>query len=171
MSGSHICCRSGLRTPALLYWHYTPEKPFPIGPQSSHLFFSTRWNVYFILFFYLGQWWWWFVSLVGKKSRPYYSSPLGLYNHALERSAKEVFSATAYKAQRLWDRSACSATAALITAETLTVCHVSMLGPHLRSCYLQYPEISDIFLPGQRRECVYICVQMGSGGAMVGRGN
>ena len=46
----------------------------------------------------------------------------------------------ACEAQRLWDTSACSATAALIMAETLTVCCLSMLGPHFHSHYLQYPK-------------------------------
>lgn len=51
---------------------------------------------------------------------------------------------TAYKAQRLWDASSCSATAALITAETLMLCCLSMLGPHFGSHYLQYSE-SQVF--------------------------
>lgn len=74
-----------------------------------------------------------------------------------ERNAAVVCSVIACKAQRLWDTSACSATAALITAETLTVCHVSMLGPHFHSRYLQYPKISDIF-PAWEEECVCIFV-------------
>lgn len=40
-------------------------------------------------------------------------------------------SATACEAQRLWDTSACSATAALITAETLTVCCLIYARPTL----------------------------------------
>lgn len=101
---------------------------------------------------------WCFVSVVGKKTRRDSGPRLGLDTPALkERSAEEVCSAAAYRAQRLGDTSACSATAALITAETLTVCHVSMLGPHTHSCYLQYLKISYIFLPVQRRKCVYLC--------------
>lgn len=49
-------------------------------------------------------------------------------------------STAAYEAHRLRDTSACSATAALIMAETLTVCCLSMLGPHFHSHYLQYPK-------------------------------
>lgn len=73
-------------------------------------------------------------------------------------------STTAYEAQRLWDTSACSATAALIMAETLTVCCLSMLGPHFHSRYLQYLKTTDIFLPGQEKGLVYFCSERGVGG-------
>lgn len=98
----------------------------------------------------------WCLCLRGRAENPT-GSRIGSQHPAItEGSATVVCSATAYKAQRLWDTSACSATAALITAETLTVCHVSMLGPHFHSHYLQYPNISDIFLLGKRSVCIFV---------------
>lgn len=61
------------------------------------------------------------------------------------------FSTEAHEAQRLWETPACSATAALIMAETLTVCWLSMLGPHFHSHYLQYPKPLTSFCLGRRR--------------------
>lgn len=53
------------------------------------------------------------------------------------------------KQQRLWDTSACSATAALIMAETLTVCCLSMLGPTLPLTLLAISQTTEIVLPGR----------------------
>lgn len=67
------------------------------------------------------------------------------------------------EAQRLWHTSACSATAALNTAETLTVCCFSMLSPHFHSHYLQYPKTTDVILPGQEQgfKCVSVLIEKG----------
>lgn len=78
-------------------------------------------------------------------------------------------STTAYKAQRLWDTSACSATAALITAETLTMCCLSMLGPHFHSYSLQYPK-SLTFFCLERGRGRYISVMKEGGGGVGGGG-
>lgn len=94
----------------------------------------------------------WCLCVRGRAENPM-GSRIGSRHPAItEGSAMVVCSATAYKAQRLWDTSACSATAALITAETLTVCHVSMLGPHSHS----HPKNSDIFLLGKRSVCIFV---------------
>lgn len=75
-------------------------------------------------------------------------------------------STTAYEAHRLRDTSACSATAALITAETLTVCCLSMLGPHFHSHYLQYPKpLTSLCMYRWREErSVYFCSEGWVGG-------
>lgn len=126
-------------------------RPSPLNPQYSPRFWPTRQK-----------------ALWPRKRlclHGWTENPAGLRSGSwhpaiTERSATVVCSATACKAQRLWDTSACSATAALITAETLTVCHVSMLGPHFHSRYLQYPKTSDIFPAWEEKSvCVYLCTE------------
>lgn len=73
-------------------------------------------------------------------------------------------STTAYEAHRLRDTSACSATAALIMAETLTVCCLSMLGPHFHSHYLQYPKPLTSLCVDKRRVQYISVVKGGLGG-------
>lgn len=96
-----------------------------------------------------------FVYMVGHKTRLDWGVDLDtpLWQNG---GATVVCSATAYKAQRLWDTSACSATAALITAETLTVCHISMLGPHFHSRYLQYPKIWHFSVWEEESVCIFV---------------